>query len=82
VEAAEALKITAPDLLALGVIDEIVKEPTGGAHTDPAAAAAFLSPSLRRALDASKALDAETRLNLRYEKFRKMGSIGIAEENP
>ena len=38
IEAAEALKLTAPDLLALGVIDEIVKEPIGGAHTDPAAA--------------------------------------------
>jgi acetyl-CoA carboxylase carboxyl transferase subunit alpha len=82
VEAAEALKITAPDLLALGVIDEIVKEPTGGAHTDPAAAAALLDPSLRRALEASKALDVETRLNQRYDKFRKMGSIGIAEEKP
>jgi acetyl-CoA carboxylase carboxyl transferase subunit alpha len=80
VEAAEALKITAPDLLGLGVIDEIVKEPTGGAHTDPAAAAALLNTSLRRALDASKAIDVETRLNQRYDKFRKMGSIGLAEE--
>src|SRR5215207_7967283 len=53
VAAAEALKITAPDLLALGVIDEIIKEPIGGAHTDPAAAATMLNASLRRALDAS-----------------------------
>jgi acetyl-CoA carboxylase carboxyl transferase subunit alpha len=81
IEAAEALKITAPDLLALGVIDEIVKEPNGGAHTDPAAAAQLLDASLRRALEASKALDVETRLNQRYEKFRKMGSVGIVEGN-
>ena len=47
VEAAEALKITAPDLLALGVIDEIVKEPIGGAHTDPAARRACSTPHLR-----------------------------------
>ena len=40
VEAAEALKLTAPDLLKAGIIDEIVPEPIGGAHTDPAAAAA------------------------------------------
>ena len=39
VEAAAALKLTAPDLLAVGIIDEIVPEPVGGAHTDPAAAA-------------------------------------------
>ena len=80
VAAAEALKITAPDLLALGVIDEIVKEPVGGAHTDPAAAAALLDPLLRRALDASAALDVETRLNQRYDKFRKMGAVGLVEE--
>ena len=52
VEAAEALKITAPDLLALGIIDEIVKEPVGGAHTDPDQAAALLDVALDRALDA------------------------------
>jgi acetyl-CoA carboxylase carboxyl transferase subunit alpha len=80
-EAAQALKITAPDLLTLGVIDEIVKEPNGGAHTDPAAAARLLDPALRRALDASTALDVDTRLNQRYEKFRKMGSVGIVEGN-
>ena len=80
VEAAQALKITAPDLLGLGVIDEIVKEPTGGAHTDPAAAAALLNASLRRALESSKALDVETRLNERYDKFRKMGAVGLVEE--
>jgi acetyl-CoA carboxylase carboxyl transferase subunit alpha len=80
VEAAERLKITAPDLLGLGVIDEIVKEPVGGAHTDPAEASRLLDGALHRALNESAALDNEVRLELRYQKFRKMGSIGIVEE--
>ncbi len=79
VEAATALKITAPDLLGLGVIDEIVMEPVGGAHTDPAQASALLDIALSRALADVSALDVETRLNQRYAKFRKMGSIGIIE---
>ena len=64
VEAAEALKLTAPDLLALGVIDEIVKEPIGGAHTDPAGgrAAARYARSTARARRRRAALDVETRL--------------------
>ncbi len=80
VEAAEALKLTAPDLLALGVIDEIVKEPIGGAHTDPDGAARLLDDALARALAQATALDEETRLEQRYQKFRKMGSVGTVEE--
>jgi acetyl-CoA carboxylase carboxyl transferase subunit alpha len=79
VEASAALKITAPDLLGLGVIDEIITEPVGGAHTDPAQAAALLDIALARALADVSLLDVETRLNQRYEKFRKMGSVGIIE---
>jgi acetyl-CoA carboxylase carboxyl transferase subunit alpha len=79
VEAATALKITAPDLLRLGIIDEIVMEPVGGAHTDPAQASALLDIALSRALAEVSALDVETRLNQRYDKFRKMGSVGIIE---
>jgi len=79
-DAADALKLTAPDLLALGVIDEIVKEPVGGAHTDPEGAVSSLDAALTRALAASSALDVETRLEQRYQKFRKMGSVGIVEE--
>ncbi len=79
VEAATALKITAPDLLGLGIIDEIVMEPVGGAHTDPTQASALLDIALSRALAEVSALDVETRLNQRYDKFRKMGSIGIIE---
>ncbi len=79
VEAATALKITAPDLLGLGIIDEIVNEPVGGAHTDPAQAAALLDIALSRALAEVSALGVDERLNARYDKFRKMGSVGIIE---
>jgi acetyl-CoA carboxylase carboxyl transferase subunit alpha len=80
VEAAEALKLTAPDLLGLGVIDEIVKEPVGGAHTDPDGAARLLDEAMSRALAHATTLDVETRLEQRYQKFRKMGSVGTVEE--
>jgi acetyl-CoA carboxylase carboxyl transferase subunit alpha len=79
IDAAEALKLTAPDLLQLGVIDEIVPEPVGGAHTDPAQAAAMLDTALDRALGAARAVEVESRLDARYQKFRRMGSVGIIE---
>jgi acetyl-CoA carboxylase carboxyl transferase subunit alpha len=77
VEAAEALKITAPDLLRAGIIDEIVPEPVGGAHTNPEAAAASLDAVLTRVLAEVSALDNEARLAKRYEKFRNMGRLGV-----
>jgi acetyl-CoA carboxylase carboxyl transferase subunit alpha len=77
VEAAQALKITAPDLLKAGIIDEIIPEPVGGAHTDAAAAALLVSGVLDRVLAEVSALDAATRLTLRYEKFRNMGRLGV-----
>ena len=79
VRAAEALKITAPDLLGLGIIDEIVKEPVGGAHTDPAAAGQLLDAALSRTLAELAAVPADRRLDLRYEKFRAMGRVGLVE---
>jgi acetyl-CoA carboxylase carboxyl transferase subunit alpha len=75
-EAAEALKITAPDLLKAGIIDEIIPEPIGGAHTDAAAAAELVSRALDRVLGDVSSLDTHTRLRLRYEKFRNMGRLG------
>jgi acetyl-CoA carboxylase carboxyl transferase subunit alpha len=80
VEAAEALKLTAPDLIGLGIIDEIVKEPSGGAHADPAEAARLLDAVLAPALADAARLDVDARLEMRYQKFRKMGSVGIVEE--
>lgn len=78
--AAEALKLTAPDLLGLGVIDEIITEPVGGAHTNHAQAAALLDTALLRALGGVSALDSQTRLDERYAKFRKMGQVGLVED--
>jgi acetyl-CoA carboxylase carboxyl transferase subunit alpha len=76
VEAATALKITAPDLLHAAIVDEIIPEPIGGAHTDPDAAAKQVDDVLARVLTEVSAPDGETRLALRYEKFRNMGRLG------
>jgi acetyl-CoA carboxylase carboxyl transferase subunit alpha len=73
--AAEALKITAPDLKGLGIIDEIIPEPEGGAHLDHEASAAFLGSVLYDTLrDLSRLTIAEL-LDRRYEKFRRMGQF-------
>ncbi|MGE0043257.1 MAG: acetyl-CoA carboxylase carboxyltransferase subunit alpha [Vicinamibacterales bacterium] len=80
VEAAEALKLTAPDLLGFGIIDEIVPEPVGGAHTRPDDAMQLVDAVLQRTLSAVSALTPDARLEQRYQKFRKMGQVGIIEE--
>ena len=77
VEAAAALKLTAPDLLKAGIVDAIVPEPIGGAHTDPAAAARIVDRVLEKVLGEVTAIDRETRLAERYDKFRNMGRLGI-----
>ena len=79
VEAAEALRLTAPDLINFGIVDEIVAEPTGGAHTNPELATSLLDAALERALREVWAMDSATRLEARYQKFRQMGNIGINE---
>jgi acetyl-CoA carboxylase carboxyl transferase subunit alpha len=79
VEAAEALKLTAADLLKLKLVDEIVPEPRGGAHTNHELAATLLDTALGRALSSASAMASETRLQARYEKWRAMGNVGIAE---
>jgi acetyl-CoA carboxylase carboxyl transferase subunit alpha len=79
VEAAEALKLTAPDLLSLGLIDEIVPEPVGGSHTNPDQAAALLDTSLQKALAEVTSMNPAARLEERYRKWRRMGDVGIAE---
>ena len=77
VEASDALKLTAPDVLAAGIIDEIVPEPVGGAQTDPVAAAALVDAVLARVLHETSELDSESRLRARYDKFRHMGRLGV-----
>src|SRR5437868_6578601 len=74
-EAAEALKLTAQDLLGLGVVDEVVPEPEGGAHRDPDVAAANLGTAVRQNLERLSSLSLEELLRTRYEKFRKLGKF-------
>ena len=81
VEAAEALKITAPDMLALGLIDAIIPEPPGGAHNEYDKATALLDQALHAALTEVSALPVQQRLDLRYDKFRRMGEEGSAFVN-
>jgi acetyl-CoA carboxylase carboxyl transferase subunit alpha len=73
--AAEALKITAEDLLELGVIDEIIPEPTGGAHADPETAAAALGEALRRQVRQLRKTKIEKLLKRREEKYLSMGAL-------
>jgi acetyl-CoA carboxylase carboxyl transferase subunit alpha len=79
VEAAKALKLTAPDLLRLRLIDEIVPEPIGGAHTNHELAAAMIDAALARALNEVAALDSRSLLDARYRKWRAMGNVGLVE---
>jgi acetyl-CoA carboxylase carboxyl transferase subunit alpha len=72
-KAAEALKITAKDLLGLGLVDEVVPEPLGGAHQDPVATAASLKATLLKHLKELVALPTPDRLRLRYAKYRGYG---------
>ena len=74
-EAAEALKLTAADLLKLGVVDEVVPEPQGGAHQDYDLAAANLGTALRQNLVKLLDVPAEQLLKKRYNKFRGLGTF-------
>jgi acetyl-CoA carboxylase carboxyl transferase subunit alpha len=73
--AAEAMKITATDLKELGIVDEIVKEPEGGAHTDLEAAARFLEEVLDRQLIELLNEPVTSLVSARYDKFRQMGQF-------
>ena len=74
-KAAEALKITGKDLLQLGLADEIIPEPLGGAHNDPAAAAATLKEQLLANLEQLQKLSVPELLKARYAKFRAHGQF-------
>lgn len=74
-EAATALKITAADLKRLGAIDEIVKEPVGGAQKDPKAACAAVKKAVLAALGRLKDIDLDELLEKRYDKLRAMGNF-------
>ena len=74
-DAAEALKLTADDLLKLGIIDEIIPEPLGGAHRDPEKTAANLKAAIKKFLEETKSVSKERLLQKRYDKFRNMGVV-------
>jgi acetyl-CoA carboxylase, carboxyl transferase, alpha subunit len=75
-EAAEALKLTARDLMKLGVVDEIVPEPEGGAHRDHEKAAKLLDAALRSNLERLLKTPLDRLLKTRYAKFRRLGNFG------
>lgn len=72
-KAAEALRITASDLRQLGLVDDVISEPLGGAHNDPIATANNLKESLVRHLEEVSKMTAEDRMKARYDKFRAFG---------
>lgn len=79
-EASEMMKLTAQDLLGFGVADEIVPEPRGGAHRDPAAIYTALDTVLFRNLEELLPLTGQQLADNRYEKFRGIGSLSAAKE--
>jgi acetyl-CoA carboxylase carboxyl transferase subunit alpha len=74
-EAAEALKLTPEHLSRLGIVDEIVAEPAGGAHHDPEATGASLGAVLERQLGELEGIALDTLVDQRYRKFRQMGAF-------
>jgi acetyl-CoA carboxylase carboxyl transferase subunit alpha len=77
-EAAEALRLTAQDLLQLGVADRIVSEPLGGAHRDPSHSMDAVSNAIEAMLDEMKGMDGPALIKARRDKFLAMGSQGLA----
>ena len=74
-QAAEALKLTADHMLSFGLIDEIIKEPIGGAHSNPEEAAKSLKRQIKKALSELTDLDPEERINQRIAKYRSIGNF-------
>lgn len=72
-QTAAALKITAQDLKQLGILDQVLLEPSGGAHADPLKAAAILKQALLQNLEELTPLTSQQRRELRYQKFRRIG---------
>ncbi|MDD5408516.1 MAG: acetyl-CoA carboxylase carboxyltransferase subunit alpha [Candidatus Omnitrophica bacterium] len=75
-QAAEVLKLTGPDLLKMGIIDEVIPEPLGGAHRDPAKIARNVKEAIIRNFKELEGLDKDELLKLRYKKFRDIGITG------
>jgi acetyl-CoA carboxylase carboxyl transferase subunit alpha len=74
-QAAEVLKLAPKDLLQLGVVDEIIPEPLGGAHRDPPEMARLLQSAILRQLVDLKPVPVDRLLESRYEKYRRIGQL-------
>lgn len=79
-EAAEALKLTADHMLNFGLIDDIIKEPLGGAHTDPEKMSKLLKAHIKKEIAALQELDVEKRIDIRIDKYSNMGQYDIIAE--
>lgn len=77
--AAEALKLTAEHMLEFGLIDEIIKEPVGGAHTDPEKMAKTLKSHIKKELQTLMEMQAEERITARIDKYSKMGDFEVVD---
>ncbi|MBI5873836.1 MAG: acetyl-CoA carboxylase carboxyltransferase subunit alpha [Candidatus Omnitrophica bacterium] len=80
-DAAEALKLTAQDLLKFGVIDEVIKEPLGGAHVDPQETAKNIKAAVKKYFIELMKIHKDELVGLRYEKFRSMGKFEEKDED-
>jgi len=76
-QAADAMRITAPDLLKLRIVDEVISEPLGGAHVDPETTAARIGDAVDKSLRGLEKMSPEARVEARYRRFR---SLGVVEE--
>ena len=74
-QAAEAMKITAPDLKQMGIVDEIIQETTGGAHRDSKQQAIYLKEALERSIDTLCKLSEDELVDDRYNKFKAIGEL-------
>ena len=80
-EAAKALSLTSRDLLELGIIDKIIKEPVGGAHKDPDKAAKILKDEILSAINELQEINKDKLIEKRYNKFRKIGEYQREDKN-
>jgi acetyl-CoA carboxylase carboxyl transferase subunit alpha len=79
-QAAEALKLTADDMFQFGLIDGIIKEPMGGAHSNPEEMAKMLKRHIKKAIAELQEMTDEDRINARIEKYSKMGEYSVVGE--
>lgn len=80
-KAAESMRITAPDLKELGIIDEIIEEVKGGAHKDAKHQAELIDQVLETSLHSLLAMSQEELINQRYEKYKKIGQFGFVNDS-